>query len=808
MFPLRRLRRVLSNQLPMDVDTKFSIVRSIGEECIEDAELKTLLAKKPQVVLYDGFEPSGRMHIAQGIFKAINVNKATSAGCKFIFWVADWFALMNNKIGGDIGKIRTIGRYFVEVWKAAGMNMENVEFRWASDSICGDAARYWPMMLDIARRFTLARVKKCCQIMGRTEGTLTAAQILYPLMQATDIFFLGADVCQLGLDQRKVNMLARQYAAQVKGRHRPIILSHHMLAGLRQGQAKMSKSDPDSAVFMEDAAEDVLRKITQAYCPPPTTTAAAAATADLSEAPAAAATAVDGDDDDRAPPATAVVNPVLDYVKCLCFGVPNAVFDVEGAGSFASYQDLEAAYAAGTVSADALRAALAVYVNARLQPVRDALAQPEVAGLLDEVRTVRAQLAAEEQVRAPPPPLAVPTVRVGAPLAGAVGDASGRTAVVLALPTHTPSLVAAVNALAAAKDLIACGAAVRVVVQSWTAVAANCFDGDLAGAEAAAVAWKECFAKLVAVAAVASPELADATKLSVVLEHELILGDVNDFWLAAIHTGRSVLLTDAEAALGIVEGENAASAAAGSVVASLPEASPVGLVVAALMSSAAFATPSPVAVVATHPLHLTAAKFLTSAVTHVSALATAGVADTAVAGGRAVTVVDATVSDKDDVGFTLWENEVTSAPKLKKAYCAPGDVGCNPPLLLLSQLAAAGLVSLPLVINRSAEHGGDVVFETTDAAQSAFASEALHPGDLKALAKTLSTDVRDRNVTRPPPHTPIPFTSSAHPSLVSASPRRLPCSLCPYPTDPYSITAGPQAAARLRRRQGRREGRH
>jgi hypothetical protein len=28
-------------------------------------------------ILYDGFEPSGRMHIAQGVFKAMNVNKCT-----------------------------------------------------------------------------------------------------------------------------------------------------------------------------------------------------------------------------------------------------------------------------------------------------------------------------------------------------------------------------------------------------------------------------------------------------------------------------------------------------------------------------------------------------------------------------------------------------------------------------------------------------------------------------------------------------------------------------------------------------------
>ena len=40
-------------------------MRSVGEECIQEEELKTLLAKKPNPICYDGFEPSGRMHIAQ-----------------------------------------------------------------------------------------------------------------------------------------------------------------------------------------------------------------------------------------------------------------------------------------------------------------------------------------------------------------------------------------------------------------------------------------------------------------------------------------------------------------------------------------------------------------------------------------------------------------------------------------------------------------------------------------------------------------------------------------------------------------------
>ena len=39
-----------------------------------------------------------------------------------------------------------------------------------------------------------------------------------------------------------------------------------MLMGLKEGQEKMSKSDPDSAIFMEDAAEDVKRKVNTVQC--------------------------------------------------------------------------------------------------------------------------------------------------------------------------------------------------------------------------------------------------------------------------------------------------------------------------------------------------------------------------------------------------------------------------------------------------------------------------------------------------------------------------------------------------------------
>jgi len=119
----------------METEERFALIKQVGEEVINDEELLELLRSGKQLIAYDGFEPSGKMHIAQGLMRAINVNKMTKAGVHFIMWVADWHGWANNKLGGDIDKIQTTGKYMIEVWKACGMDLSKVEFRWVSDVV-------------------------------------------------------------------------------------------------------------------------------------------------------------------------------------------------------------------------------------------------------------------------------------------------------------------------------------------------------------------------------------------------------------------------------------------------------------------------------------------------------------------------------------------------------------------------------------------------------------------------------------------------------------------------------------------------
>ncbi len=260
----------------MEVDEKIRLVKEVGEEIISEDELRELFENKKHPVAYDGFEPSGKIHIAQGILRTINVNKLTKAGVKFKFWVADWFALMNNKMDGDLKKIRTLGEYFIEVWRACGMDLKNVEFLWASEHMNQD---YWLRVIRIGMTNSVKRITRCSQIMGRSENdNLSGAQIFYPCMQASDIFELKVDIAQLGMDQRKVNMLAREVAPKL-GYKKPIAVHHHMLMGLTEPAKsgatgveaaiakKMSKSNPNSAIFMTDSTKEIEKKFKKAYCP-------------------------------------------------------------------------------------------------------------------------------------------------------------------------------------------------------------------------------------------------------------------------------------------------------------------------------------------------------------------------------------------------------------------------------------------------------------------------------------------------------------------------------------------------------------
>jgi len=246
--------------------------------------------------------------------------------------------------------------------------MSRVKFLWASEEFAKHGDKYWSRVLDISTQNTLERIRRCTQIMGRQhEKSLSASQIFYPCMQCADIFFLGVDVCQLGMDQRKVNMLAREYAEK-RSLPKPVILSHPMMPGLKKGQEKMSKSIPDTAIFMEDPAEEVERKIRGAFCPDGSQleTDIEKILLDRKEG--------DAEDDPTLVKlqAETTANPILAYFRMVVAdSLPEGEPLMVGDFRFNNYQELRAAFVKDEITPQLLKQSLVKYLNALIQPVRN-----------------------------------------------------------------------------------------------------------------------------------------------------------------------------------------------------------------------------------------------------------------------------------------------------------------------------------------------------------------------------------------------------------------------------------------------------
>jgi tyrosyl-tRNA synthetase len=399
----------------------------------------------------------------------------------------------------------------IEVWKAAGMDLSNVVFKWASEEITNNADKYWPTMLDVARRFNITRIKKCCQIMGRLEGSLTAAQILYPLMQCTDVFFLKADICQLGVDQRKVNMLAREYSEAAKIKNKPIILSHHMLYGLKAGQEKMSKSDPDSAVFMEDAAADVERKIMNAYCP---------SKEEVQE------TKAEGKEDDAGKESMHLVeenikNPCLDYIQNIIFSPPGAAFTAGGT-TYSDFATVRSKFLTGEISEEELKRGLVSSLNTLLEPVRNHFANDENAKNL---------LALVQQYKKETMPKDSKVRRLNLVELGKVP--AGSHLVFAPLPNATPTLQEAMDILTALRQ--SNGRPRVLFFSDWSARVCNACEADQKGIAAYYTVLTTALKAL------------DSTMLEtvqIITQSEAILADPSNYWISVINVGRHFMLKD------------------------------------------------------------------------------------------------------------------------------------------------------------------------------------------------------------------------------------------------------------------------
>ncbi|MEM0231809.1 MAG: tyrosine--tRNA ligase [Candidatus Methanomethylicaceae archaeon] len=260
----------------MDVKSKLDLIIRNTEEVITKEDLERLLECNSSPKGYIGVEPSGLFHIGWVIW----VNKLKdliNTGIKMIFLEATWHAWINDKFGGNISLINTCANYIEHCLKALGVDTSKLIFIKADELI--DKKDYWEGVLKIAKTLSLSRVKRAVTIMGRKEDEtiMDFSKLIYPCMQVEDIFFLDLDICLGGMDQRRAHVLAREVAEKY-GYKKPIAIHTPLLSSLQGGgrmdseekiiECKMSKSKPETCIFIHDSPELIREKISKAYCPP------------------------------------------------------------------------------------------------------------------------------------------------------------------------------------------------------------------------------------------------------------------------------------------------------------------------------------------------------------------------------------------------------------------------------------------------------------------------------------------------------------------------------------------------------------
>ncbi len=255
-------------------EDRIDLVTRGAQEVVTRAELASLLERESRPKAYIGFEPSGLMHVGQGIVAAEKVKDLVRACFEVTILLADWHAMINDKFGGDLEAIRACARYFEDCFRALGVP-DPVRYVLASDMVA--TSDYWMDVLRASKASSVARIRRALTIMGRKEADadLDASKLVYPAMQVTDIHRMDLDLALGGMDQRHAHMLYRDVAPKLGWK--PIVALHTpLLAGLKGGagrmdtsvDAKMSKSRPEEAILLHESPEAIGRKVQAAFCPP------------------------------------------------------------------------------------------------------------------------------------------------------------------------------------------------------------------------------------------------------------------------------------------------------------------------------------------------------------------------------------------------------------------------------------------------------------------------------------------------------------------------------------------------------------
>ncbi len=375
----------------MDLNKRLKLIKRNTEEILTEEDLTKLLENREKIKHYIGFEISGKVHLGTGLASMFKVKDFMDAGVDCSIFLADWHSWINDKLGGNPEIIKKVAvGYFKEALKASlkcvgckDRDINKIKFVLGSD-LYHNNDLYWITFIDISKNINLSRILRSITIMGRREGeSVDFAKLIYPPMQVADIFIQDINLVHAGLDQRKAHVIAREVADRLSFKFlidkngnqiKPVAVHHHLILGLGKPikwpvpkeelkdalvEMKMSKSKPDTCIFVHDSPDEIKRKVNNAFC-------------------------MEKEVD---------YNPILDWCKYLIFPISEKL-EVKrdkkfgGDVSYKSYENLELDFMNGKLHPMDLKNAVAESLINILEPARKHFSAGKPKKHLEELETL------------------------------------------------------------------------------------------------------------------------------------------------------------------------------------------------------------------------------------------------------------------------------------------------------------------------------------------------------------------------------------------------------------------------------------
>jgi tryptophanyl-tRNA synthetase len=218
-------------------------------------------------ILVSGMQPTGRLHIGNYLGALKNFVELQSSGkYQCYFFLADLHALTEGPAPKALSEnILNLAADYL----AAGIDPKK-SVVYQQSQIPAHSELAW-VLNTVTPMGELERMTQYKDKAARQAANVNAGLFTYPVLMAADIVLYNAQFIPVGEDQLQHLELTRTVARKFNARFGETFIEPKgsltqtpRVMSLKDPSKKMSKSEPDSCLFIDDSPEDIKKKLSRA----------------------------------------------------------------------------------------------------------------------------------------------------------------------------------------------------------------------------------------------------------------------------------------------------------------------------------------------------------------------------------------------------------------------------------------------------------------------------------------------------------------------------------------------------------------